>query len=76
MNLNFPKQEFILNNRFDIIKNLIMQTQKLQLNEIISVIPRLFRLTIILTISTFIGYMASIYVYNQFQTTSSVTGRG
>ncbi|MEN9446799.1 MAG: hypothetical protein RJA25_88 [Bacteroidota bacterium] len=53
-----------------------MQTQKLQLNEIISVIPRLFRLTIILTISTFIGYMASIYVYNQFQTTSSVTGRG
>jgi hypothetical protein len=76
MNLNFPKQEFILNNRFDIIKNLLMQTQKLQLNEIISVIPRLFRLTIILTISTFIGYMASIYVYNQFQTTSSVTGRG
>jgi len=76
MNLNFPKQEFILNNRFDIIKNLITQTQKLQLNEIISVIPRLFRLTIILTISTFIGYMASIYVYNQFQNTSSVTGRG
>jgi len=76
MNLNFPKQEFILNNRFDIIKNLLMQTQKLQLNEIISVIPRLFRLTIILTISTFIGYIASIYLYNQFQNTSSVTGRG
>lgn len=33
-----------------------MQTQKLQLNEIISVIPRLFRLTIISTIFAFISH--------------------
>ena len=50
-----------------------MQTQKLQLKEIISVIPRLFGLTIFLTILAYSGYIASIYVYNQFQNTSSVS---
>lgn len=50
-----------------------MQTQKLQLKEIISVIPRLFGLTIILTILAYSGYIASIYAYNQFQNTSSVS---
>jgi hypothetical protein len=57
-----------------------MQTLKLQLlerleplNKVLSIISRLFWLSIFLIFITFFAYIASIYIYNRFQTTSSVS---